>query len=38
LTDGDVEAARSAGISGRVFDGGDLARLAHSLLGQSAQG
>jgi dTDP-glucose pyrophosphorylase len=34
-TNGDVEAARSAGISGHVFDGGDLARLVHSLLGQS---
>jgi dTDP-glucose pyrophosphorylase len=34
-TTGDVEAARSAGLSGHVFDGGDLARLVHSLLGQS---
>jgi dTDP-glucose pyrophosphorylase len=34
----DVEAARSAGIAGRVFDGGDLSRLTHSLLAQSMQG
>lgn len=34
----DVEAARSAGISGHVFDGGDLGRLVHSLLAQFAQG
>jgi dTDP-glucose pyrophosphorylase/histidinol phosphatase-like enzyme len=34
----DIEAARSAGIFGHVFDSGDLARLVHSLLGQSAQG
>jgi dTDP-glucose pyrophosphorylase/histidinol phosphatase-like enzyme len=27
----DVEAARSARISGHIFDGGDLARLLHSL-------
>jgi dTDP-glucose pyrophosphorylase/histidinol phosphatase-like enzyme len=37
VSDGDVEAARIAGISGHVFDGGDLARLIHSLLEQSAQ-
>jgi dTDP-glucose pyrophosphorylase len=34
---GDVEAARSAGISGHVFDRGDLARLIKSLLAQSSQ-
>ena len=38
VTGGDVEAARSAGILGHVFDGSDLARLVHSLLAQSAQG
>ena len=27
-----IEAARRAGISGHLFDGGDLARLVHSLL------
>jgi D-glycero-D-manno-heptose 1,7-bisphosphate phosphatase len=32
----DVQAARSAGISAHVFDGGDLARLVRSLLSQSA--
>jgi histidinol phosphatase-like enzyme len=32
----DIEAARSAGISWHVLDGGDLARLVHSLLGQNA--
>jgi D-glycero-D-manno-heptose 1,7-bisphosphate phosphatase len=31
-TGGDIEAARSAGIAAHVFDGGDLARLVHSLL------
>ena len=34
VTDGDVEAARGAGISGHVLDGGDLARLVHSLSAQ----
>jgi dTDP-glucose pyrophosphorylase/histidinol phosphatase-like enzyme len=34
VTDGDVEAARGAGILGHVLDGGDLARLVHSLLAQ----
>lgn len=38
VTGGDVEAARSAGILGHVFDGGDLGRLLHSLLAQSARG
>jgi len=33
---GDFEAARRAGIAGRIFDGGDLARLVGSLLAQSA--
>jgi D-glycero-D-manno-heptose 1,7-bisphosphate phosphatase len=33
---GDSEAARRAGISAHVFDGGDLARLVRSLLSQSA--
>jgi hypothetical protein len=32
----DVQAARSAGISGHIFGGGDLARLVRSLLAQSA--
>jgi D-glycero-D-manno-heptose 1,7-bisphosphate phosphatase len=32
----DIDAARSAGISGHVFDRGDLARLVHSLMAQSA--
>jgi dTDP-glucose pyrophosphorylase/histidinol phosphatase-like enzyme len=32
----DIEAARSAGIPGHLFDGGDLARLVHSLLAQPA--
>jgi dTDP-glucose pyrophosphorylase/histidinol phosphatase-like enzyme len=36
-TGGDIEAARSAGIAAHVFDGGDLARLVHSLLAQSAE-
>jgi D-glycero-D-manno-heptose 1,7-bisphosphate phosphatase len=35
-TGADVQAARSAGISAHVFDGGDLARLVGSLLAQSA--
>jgi dTDP-glucose pyrophosphorylase/histidinol phosphatase-like enzyme len=30
-TGDDIEAARSAGILGHVYDGGDLARLVHSL-------
>ena len=34
VTDGDVEAAREAGILGHVLDGGDLGRLVHSLLAQ----
>ena len=34
-TNRDVEAARRAGLSGHVFDGGDLAPLVHSLLAQS---
>jgi dTDP-glucose pyrophosphorylase len=34
-TNGDVEGARSAGLSAHVFDGGDLARLVHSLLAQA---
>ena len=33
----DLEAARSAGFSAHLYDGGDLARLVHSLLAQSAQ-
>ncbi len=33
----DIEAARSAGFSAHLYDGGDLARLVHSLLAQSAQ-
>jgi histidinol phosphatase-like enzyme len=31
-TGDDIEAARSAGILGHVYDGGDLARFVHSLL------
>jgi dTDP-glucose pyrophosphorylase/histidinol phosphatase-like enzyme len=38
VTEGDAETARSAGISGHVFDGEDLARLVHSLLARSAPG
>jgi dTDP-glucose pyrophosphorylase/histidinol phosphatase-like enzyme len=34
----DLEAARSAGLSAHVSDGGDLTRLVHSLLAQYAQG
>ena len=34
VTDGDVEAARGAGILSHVLNGGDLARLVHSLLAQ----
>jgi dTDP-glucose pyrophosphorylase/histidinol phosphatase-like enzyme len=37
VASGDVEAARSAGISGQVFDGGDLARVERSLLARSAR-
>jgi HAD superfamily hydrolase (TIGR01662 family) len=37
MSSNDIEAARSAGISWRVLNGGDLARLVHSLLGQTAQ-
>lgn len=38
-TRGDIEAAQSAGISGHLYDGGDLARLVQSLLAfRSAQG
>jgi D-glycero-D-manno-heptose 1,7-bisphosphate phosphatase len=33
---GDFKAARSAGIAGHLFGGGDLARLVGSLLAQSA--
>ena len=33
----DVEAARSAGISGHAFDGRDLGGLVHSVLAQLAQ-
>ena len=36
MSSNDIEAARSAGISWHVLDGGDLARLVHSLLGQNA--
>jgi dTDP-glucose pyrophosphorylase len=35
VTGDDMEAARTAGIAAYVFDGGDLARLVHSLLAQS---
>jgi D-glycero-D-manno-heptose 1,7-bisphosphate phosphatase len=35
VSSGDFEAARRAGISAHVFDGGDLARLIGSLLAQS---
>jgi dTDP-glucose pyrophosphorylase len=33
----EAEAARRAGLAARVFDGGDLARLVHSLLARSAE-
>jgi dTDP-glucose pyrophosphorylase/histidinol phosphatase-like enzyme len=33
----DAEAAKSAGISGYVFEGGDLSRLVHSLFAQFPQ-
>jgi dTDP-glucose pyrophosphorylase len=33
----EAEAARRAGLAARVFDGGDLARLVHSLLIQAAE-
>ena len=33
----DLEAARSAGFSAHLHDGGDLARLVRSLLAQSTQ-
>jgi dTDP-glucose pyrophosphorylase/histidinol phosphatase-like enzyme len=36
-TGDDIEAARSAGILGHVFDGGDLARFVHLLLAQSVE-
>jgi dTDP-glucose pyrophosphorylase/histidinol phosphatase-like enzyme len=35
---GEVEAARRAGVAAHVFDGGDLARLLHSVLTKSAEG
>jgi histidinol phosphatase-like enzyme len=35
VTGDDIEAARTAGLAAHVFDGGDLARLVHSLLAQS---
>ena len=38
VTGGDVEAARSAGILGHVFDGVDLSRPVHWLLAQLPQG
>jgi dTDP-glucose pyrophosphorylase/histidinol phosphatase-like enzyme len=38
VTDGDVEAARRAGIPGESFDGRDLARLVDRLLARSARG
>jgi dTDP-glucose pyrophosphorylase/histidinol phosphatase-like enzyme len=37
MSSNDIEAARSAVISWHVLNGGDLARLVHSLLGQTAQ-
>ena len=37
VSNDDIEAARSAGISWHVLNGGDIARLVHSLLGQNAQ-
>jgi D-glycero-D-manno-heptose 1,7-bisphosphate phosphatase len=33
----DVEAARSVGVAGQMFDAGDLARDVHSLLAETAQ-
>ena len=37
MSSNDIVAARSAGISWHVVNGGDLAPLVHSLLGQTAQ-
>jgi dTDP-glucose pyrophosphorylase len=36
-SDAEAEAARRAGLAARVFDGGDLARLVHSLLAQAEE-
>jgi len=36
-SNGEAEAARRAGLTARVFDGGDLARLVRSLLAQAAK-
>jgi D-glycero-D-manno-heptose 1,7-bisphosphate phosphatase len=37
-SDENIEAVRHAGISGHLYDGGDLARLVHSLKAQSPIG
>jgi len=36
-SNGEVEAARRAGLAAHLFDGGDLARLIHSLLAPAAE-
>ena len=38
VADGDVEAARGAGLAAHLSDGGDLARLVEGLLARSAHG
>jgi D-glycero-D-manno-heptose 1,7-bisphosphate phosphatase len=35
-TNGEVDAARRAGLAAHIFDGNDLARLVHSLLAENA--
>jgi D-glycero-D-manno-heptose 1,7-bisphosphate phosphatase len=36
-SNGEVEVARRAGLAAHLFDGGDLARLVHSLLARAAK-
>jgi len=36
-SNGEVEAARRAGLAAHLFDGGDLARFVHSLLARAAK-
>ena len=36
-SNGEVEVARRAGLAAHLFDGGDLARLVHSLLARAAE-
>ena len=38
VADGDVEAARGAGLAAHLYDGGDLARFVEGLLARSAPG